>query len=185
MTDRLPKHVLIGVTGGIASFKMPMVVSALVQRGDQVTVAMTEAATRFVGPATFEAISGRAVYLDPWTPIDDPASQHVALAREIDLALIAPCTMHSLARFAAGMANDAVSLLVAAIDRSRVPVLVAPSMNAEMLAQPATRRNLDLLRDDGFTVIEPDSGWQACRTDGDGRLPEPASLVASIDSALS
>jgi len=183
VTDRGQRHVLIGVTGGIASCKMPMVVSALVKRGDRVTVAMTESAARFVGPATFEALSGRPVYRDPWTAIDDPASQHVSLARSIDIALIAPCSMHSIARFASGLADDAVSLLVGAIDRASTPVLVAPSMNATMLAQPATKRNLSQLSDDGFTVLEPASGWQACRTDGCGRLPEPDELVAAIDAA--
>ncbi len=156
----------------------------LVQRGDVVRVAMTEAAARFVGPATFEAISAHAVYTDPWTAIDDPSSQHVAMARGIDVMLIAPCSMNTLAKLAQGLASDPVTLLAAAVDRQQVPVILAPSMNAAMFSQPATRRNLETLASDGFTILEPDTGWQACRTDGCGRLPDPESLQAAIDAAL-
>jgi phosphopantothenoylcysteine decarboxylase/phosphopantothenate--cysteine ligase len=133
--------------------------------------------------ATFESLSGNRVYLDPWEPLDDPSSQHIAIANSIDVCLIAPCSMNSLAKFASGQADDAVSLVVASIDRSRVPVLLAPSMNAAMLAQPATQRNLQVLRDDGFTVLEADTGWQACRTEGCGRLPEPEALSDAIRAA--
>ncbi len=179
------RHILVGVTGGIAAFKVASLVSMLVKAGDDVTVAMTSAATEFVGVATFESLSGRRVYLDPWTPLDDPTSQHIAIANAIDVCLIAPCSMNSLAKFATGQADDAVSLLVASIDRSRVPVVLAPSMNAVMLAQPATERNIAMLRSDGFTVLEPDTGWQACRTEGCGRLPEPEQLAEAIALAMS
>ena len=175
---------LVGVTGGIAAYKTAALVSLLVQRGDEVTVAMTEAATRFVGTATFQALSGRAVYLDPWTCLDDPTSQHVSLAARIDAMIVAPCSMHSLANFAAGFAGDAVSLLVAAIDRQRVPVLLAPAMNATMLAQPATQRHLTTLNEDGFTILEPATGWQACRTEGRGRMPEPEEMGRAIAEAI-
>ncbi|MDP7070046.1 MAG: flavoprotein [Phycisphaerales bacterium] len=178
------RHILVGVTGGIAAYKTAELVSLLVKRGDAVTVAMTDAACRFIGQATLEALSGRAAYRDPWTSIGDPTSQHVALAGRADAMVVAPCSMHSLAKFASGMAADAVSLLVAAVDRKRCPVLLAPSMNAVMLAQPATCRNIDTLRSDGFTVMEPDVGWQACRTDGCGRMPEPTAIVAAIDDAM-
>ncbi|MBT5583801.1 MAG: phosphopantothenoylcysteine decarboxylase, partial [Phycisphaerae bacterium] len=94
------------------------------------------------------------------------------------------CSMNSLAKFAHGFASDALSLLVAAVDRSRVPVLLAPAMNAVMWSQPSTQRNIELLRTDGFTVLEPSSGWQACRTEGCGRMPEPEELLAAISAAL-
>lgn len=178
-----PKHILIGVCGGIAAYKMATVVSRLVQRGDTVTVAMTQAATGFIGVRTLEALSGRSVLVDPWTVIDDPASQHVALAESADAMLIAPCTMQTAARLAHGMADDAVSLLAGAIDRRHTPVLVAPAMNAVMLAQPALQRNLAQLESDGYRLIPCEQGWQACRTVGEGRMPEPDTLIEAIDAA--
>lgn len=177
-------RLLVGVTGGIAAYKTAALVSLLVQRGDEVTVAMTEAAARFVGPVTFEALSGRSVYQDQWTTVDDPASQHISLAARVDAMLVAPCSMHSLAKFATGYAGDAVSLLVASIDRRQVPVLLAPAMNATMLAQPATQRHLATLREDGFAILEPATGWQACRTEGCGRMPEPEALAEAIAAAI-
>jgi phosphopantothenoylcysteine decarboxylase/phosphopantothenate--cysteine ligase len=177
-------RVLVGVTGGIAAYKTAALVSLLVQRGDDVTVAMTDAATRFVGVATFEALSGKPVYQDPWTSVGDATSQHVALAGQVDAVIVAPCSMNSLAKFASGFASDALSLLVAAIDRQHVPVLLAPSMNATMLAQPATQRSLAILREDGFTIVEPAEGWQACRTEGRGRMPEPEELATAIAEAI-
>jgi phosphopantothenoylcysteine decarboxylase/phosphopantothenate--cysteine ligase len=98
--------------------------------------------------------------------------------------LIAPCSMDMLAQLAAGRCDNAVSLLAASIDRTHVPVLVAPSMNETMYQQPATQRNLAQLAADGFTLLEPDAGWQACRTEGHGRLPEPAALRAALDVAM-
>jgi phosphopantothenoylcysteine decarboxylase/phosphopantothenate--cysteine ligase len=174
----------VGVCGGIAAYKMAIVVSRLVQRGDTVTVAMTSAAAEFVGHRTFEALSGQRVLTTAWTVIDDPASQHISLARRADAMLIAPCTMQTLARLAHGFADDAVSLLCAAIDRAQTPVLLAPAMNTDMLRQPAVVRNLRQLEDDGFTIVEPATGWQACRSEGPGRLPEPDVLIEAIDAAL-
>ena len=178
------RHVLIGVCGGIAAYKMCEVVSTLVKRGDQVTVAMTRDATRFVGEVTFQSLSSRHVFTDPWAHPESMESPHIALARKADVMLVAPCTMDMLARLVAGRADDAVSLLVASIDRSRCPVLLAPSMNETMLSQPATQRNIGQLEQDGFQVIKPAEGWQACRTEGVGRLPEPEVLVKALDSAV-
>ncbi len=173
-------RVLVGVCGGIAAYKVCHVVSALAQAGAETTVAMTEAATRFVTPLTFQALSGRPVFTSQWDQFDHADPQHVRLAHDLDVALIAPCTMNTLARLAHGFADDAVTAIVAAIDRRRTPVLIAPSMNAEMWGQPATARNLDQLRSDGFSVVEPTSGWQACRRIGTGRLPEPDALLERL-----
>ena len=178
------QRLLIGVCGGIAAYKTAALVSQLVQRGADVTVLMTPAATQFVGPLTFEALSGRSVYTDPWTQVEAHDPQHIALAREAALMLIAPCTMNMLARLAHGQADDVVSLACSAIDRSEQQVLLAPSMNEVMLSQPATQRNLAVLRDDGFIVLEPTSGWQACRANGPGRMPEPEMLIEAIAQQL-
>ncbi len=178
------RRLLVCVCGGIAAYKTASVVSRLVQSGAEVTVAMTEAAQRFVGPATFQALSGRPVFTSAWDQFDDADPQHVRLAAGLDAALVAPCTMNTLARLAGGFADDAVTTTLSAVDRARVPVLLAPSMNAEMWSQPATRRNIAMLSEDGFTIVEPASGWQACRRDGAGRLPEPEVLIASLADVI-
>ncbi len=176
-----PRHLLIGVTGGIAAYKVAALVSALVQRGDEVVVAMTEAATRFVGATTFSSLTGRSVFLDPWNADEGHASPHVHLAEWADVMLIAPCTMDMLSKLVMGRTDDPVSLLAAAIERAATPVLLAPSMNAVMLSQPSTYRNITQLVEDGYTMIEPSQGWQACRSEGQGRLPEPEELMVALD----
>ncbi len=178
------RRILIGVCGGIAAYKTASVVSRLVQGGADVTVLMTSAATRFVGPLTFQALSGRTVYTDPWTHVESHDPQHIALAREASLMLIAPCSMNMLACLAMGQPNDAVSLVCSALDLRRQRVIVAPSMNEVMLQQPATQRNLTTLREDGVMVVEPEVGWQACRAVGPGRMPEPERLVKLIAEQL-
>lgn len=177
------RRYIVALSGGIACYKVAGVVSRLVQDGHEVTVLMTPAATRFVTPLTFQALSGRPVYTSPWEHVEAHDPQHVALARAADAVLVAPCSMDLLARLAAGLTSDVVSLVLSAIDRTRCPVLLAPSMNAAMLAQPSTARNLRQLAEDGFGIIEPDSGWQACRTEGAGRLPEPAALAEALYAA--
>lgn len=177
-------RVLIGVTGGIAAYKVPNVVSFLAQAGADVVVAMTPGATRFVTPLTFQALSGRPVYTTPWEHIESHDPQHIALAESLDVALVAPCTMDAVSRLATGRADDVVSLILSAVDRSRTPVLLAPSMNAVMWGQPATRRNVRTLVDDGFEVLSPDEGWQACRTTGPGRMPEPETLLEAMRGKL-
>ncbi len=178
------RRVIVGVTGGIASYKVAHVVSRLVQSGAEVTVAMTAAAARFVTPLTFQALSGRPVYTSPWEHIEAHDPQHISLARAADVMLIAPCTMDMLARLAAGRADDVVSLIAAAVDRSRQPLLLAPAMNAVMWNQPATQRNLAQLRADGCRIIEPTEGWQACRTEGIGRLAEPEVIIEAVREIL-
>ena len=178
------RRIVVGVCGGIAAYKTCHVVSALAQQGAQVTVAMTEAATRFVTPLTFQALSGRPVFTSQWDQFDDADPQHVRLAHDLDVVLVAPCTMNTAARLVGGFADDAVTSILSAVDRTRVPVLLAPSMNAEMWNQPATRRNIETLGRDGFTVIEPAEGWQACRRSGPGRLPDPEELLEHVRAKL-
>ncbi len=174
------RRIIVGLSGGIACYKIAHVVSALAQEGAEVTVAMTDAATRFVAPLTFQALSARPVYTSQWEHIESNDPQHISLARSADLMLIAPCSMDMLAKLATGRCDDVVSLIAAAMDLRKQPVLLAPSMNTEMWNQPSTQRNLSQLKADGFVTIEPESGWQACRTEGVGRLPEPDALLDAV-----
>lgn len=178
------RRILIGVGGGIAAYKVAGLASTMVQAGAEVVVAMSEAAARFVAPLTFESITGRPVYTSIWSPLDRADPQHVRLVREIDLMLVAPCTMDLLGRLASGLAGDPITLLAAVVDRGVRPTLLAPSMNETMWNQPATRRNLRTLREDGFVVLDPSDGWHACRTGGPGRLPEPEALVDAVIAHL-
>jgi phosphopantothenoylcysteine synthetase/decarboxylase len=178
------KRIAVGVCAGIASYKVCSVVSALAQAGAEVTVALTPDAQRFVTPLVFQSLSGRAVLTSVWESSAPADPQHIRIASALDLYLIAPCTMDMAAKLATGRCDDIVSLLAASIDRTRTPVAIAPSMNTEMLRQPATVRNLTTLRGDGFAVIEPGTGWQACRNVGPGRLPEPDDLLRVVIELL-
>lgn len=177
-------RVIVGVTGGIAAYKTATLVSRLAQAGAQVTVAMTPAATHFVQPLTFQALSGRAVYTSPWDHVESQDPQHISLAKAADVAIVAPCTMDCLAKLAHGLTDDVVCLILSAIDRAATPVLLAPSMNEVMWNQPATRRNLAQVREDGFVIAEPGSGWQACRAVGPGRMQEPETLLELVREAV-
>jgi phosphopantothenoylcysteine decarboxylase/phosphopantothenate--cysteine ligase len=177
------REILVCICGGIAAYKTATVVSRLAQAGARVTVAMTEAATRFVAPLTVQALSARPVHVSPWDHLDAMDPQHIALANRLDAALVAPCTMDCLARLATGRADDVVSLILSAVDRTMTPVLLAPAMNMVMWNQPATRRNLTTLEADGFALVGPGSGWQACREVGEGRMSEPEELLAAVAKA--
>jgi phosphopantothenoylcysteine decarboxylase/phosphopantothenate--cysteine ligase len=178
------RRIIVGLSGGIACYKVAHIVSALAQEGAEVTVAMTEAATRFITPLTFQALSGRPVYTGQWQHIESHDPQHISLARSAELMLIAPCSMDMLAKLANGRTDDVVSLIAAAIDLKRQSILLAPSMNEVMWNQASTQRNLTQLRQDGFEIVAPATGWQACRTEGVGRLPEPQVLLAAVKANL-
>jgi len=183
--DLKGRRILVGLSGGIACYKVAYLVSALVQAGAHVSVAMTESATKFVAPLTFQALSGNPVYSSQWQHIESHDPQHISLAREVDVMIIAPCTMDMMAKLTTGRTDDVVSLLVSAIDRTRQSVMLAPSMNAVMYEQPVTQRNLAQLKSDGFQIIEPGTGWQACRTVGVGRMAEPDAIYKEIQKNIS
>lgn len=171
------RSVLVCVTGGIAAYKACHVVSRLAQGGADVTVAMTDSATKFVQPLTFQALSAKPVYTSVWQHSEAHDPQHIALADRADLAIVAPCTMDAMAKFATGVTEDVVSLILSAIDRSKVPVVLCPAMNSAMWAQPSTQRNAKQLVDDGFELLGPGEGWQACRHVGAGRMVEPEQIL--------
>ncbi|HYE61104.1 MAG TPA: flavoprotein [Phycisphaerales bacterium] len=178
------KRILVCLTGGIAAYKTCTIVSRLAQAGANVHVAMTESATRFVTPLTFQALSANPVYTSAWDHIESKDPQHVSLARDADLVLVAPCTMDCMARLAHGLTDDVVTLIISAVDRAKTPVLLAPAMNAAMWGQPSTQRNLATLLADGFKTIGPGTGWQACRTVGEGRMTEPEEILRVVAQTL-
>ncbi|MFA6045570.1 MAG: flavoprotein [Phycisphaerales bacterium] len=178
------KRILVGVTGGIAAYKTATVVSRLAQAGAEVTVAMTPAATHFVTPLTFQALSGRPVYTSAWEHIESSDPQHISLATGLAAALVAPCTMDCLAKLATGRTDDVVTLILSAVDREVTPVLLAPSMNKVMWSQKSTQRNVAQVVEDGFELVGPDDGWQACRQVGTGRMSEPEALIAAVARAV-
>jgi phosphopantothenoylcysteine decarboxylase/phosphopantothenate--cysteine ligase len=181
-TPLADRAVIVAVTGGIAAYKSCALVSRLAQAGATVTVLMTEAATRFVTPLTFEALSGRPVHTSLWTQVEAHDSQHIALARNADLMIIAPATAHTIGRLAHGLCDDVVTTVACALPRgeSPTPVLLAPSMNADMWANPLVQRNLETLREVlGYEIIGPETGWQACRTHGAGRMSDPETIYES------
>ena len=163
------RNILFGVTGSIAAFKAAGWVHALAKEEAQVSVVMTRSATRFVSSLTFDALSGRQVYTDMFAEGDGEAMAHITLPRTTDVVLVAPSTAQTIARLAHGMADDLLSTAVLACT---APVVICPAMNSNMLAHPATQRNIDILKELGYFVIEPDSGLLACGDEGAGRLPE-------------
>lgn len=178
------RRLLIGVSGGIAAYKVCTVVSRLAQAGAELTVLMTESATRFVTPLTLQALSGRPVYTSPWQHTEAHDPQHIALADRCDAALIAPCTMDMMAKLAVGRTDDVITLVLSAINRAKTPVLLAPAMNDAMWNQPSTKRNAAQLEADGFALVGPGSGWQACRHVGTGRMVEPEDLIEALRRSL-
>jgi phosphopantothenoylcysteine decarboxylase/phosphopantothenate--cysteine ligase len=166
--------VALGVTGCIAAYKAVEVLRGLQKHGAGVRVVMTRHATEFVTPLTFQSISGFPVITEMFAPTDDPEIKHIQLAQSIDLLLVAPATANTLAKFANGIADDFLSTLYISATSA---VLVAPAMNVEMWAHPATRDNVRRLRDRGVSFVDPEEGYLACRTVGAGRLAEPDEIV--------
>tara|TARA_A100000171_G_scaffold51663_1_gene66681 strand:+ start:8334 stop:8942 length:609 start_codon:yes stop_codon:yes gene_type:complete len=178
------KSILVGISGGIAVYKVCTVVSRLAQAGAQVTVAMTPAATNFVTPITFQALSGNPVYTSSWEHIESKDPQHISLADRCDLALIAPCTMDMLSKLVHGRTDDVVTLILSAINRTKTPVILAPAMNDQMWNQPSNLRNVKLAEQDGFKQVGPGVGWQACRHTGTGRMSEPEDICRVVCETL-
>ncbi|MEX3612938.1 MAG: bifunctional phosphopantothenoylcysteine decarboxylase/phosphopantothenate--cysteine ligase CoaBC [Burkholderia gladioli] len=173
------KHLVVGLTGGIACYKIAELTRLLTKAGATVQIVMTEAATQFITPVTMQALSGRPVYTSQWDARVDNNMVHIGLSREADAILIAPASTDFIAKLAHGFADDLLSTLCIARD---CPLLVVPAMNRQMWENPATQRNAAQLRADGISVLGPDSGAQACGEVGDGRMLEPAAICEAIVS---
>ena len=175
------RELIIGVTGGIAAYKTAALVSQLVQAGAGVTVVMTEAASKFVGRVTFEALTGRPLVSDALSQPYHPLGAHIDLAEQAELLCVAPATANFLGKAAGGIADDLLSTLYLSF---RGPVLLAPAMNSRMWEKPAVQRNLAQLREDGVHFVGPEEGWLSCRTVGVGRMAAPETILAAIREHL-
>lgn len=176
------KLVVLGVSGGIAAYKSAELLRQLQKEGAAVRVIMTKNAAAFVGPLTFEALSGHSVYMDVVEKDVSGEIRHISWADKSDAVIIAPATANTLGKIANGIADDALSTFVMAV---RAPVLVCPAMNSNMYESRAVQRNIDCLEADGFHVLEPDSGELACGVTGPGRLPDPPYIVDRLKKILS
>lgn len=171
-------RIVLGVCGSIAAYKGADLCSKLIQAGHDVTVVMTAAATKLVGPLTFQALTGRAVVTDPFGNQVGSYVEHIGLADEAELLIVAPATANFLAKAAHGIADDVLLSTLLAVT---CPVLIAPAMNSRMWEHKATQRNLATCRDDlGYEIVEPGDGFLACRDTGKGRMAEPADIAARV-----
>jgi len=180
MKDLAGKHIVLGLTGGIACYKSAELCRLLIKAGATVQVVMTTAAEQFITPVTMQALSQRTVVTSQWDARETNNMAHINLSREADACLIAPCSADFVARLAQGLADDLLSLMCLARPIDKVPLLLAPAMNREMWAHPATRRNLAQVAADGAVVLGVGSGEQACGETGDGRMLEPQALLDEL-----
>jgi phosphopantothenoylcysteine decarboxylase / phosphopantothenate---cysteine ligase len=180
-TVLLNKRILVGICGGIASYKAVELVSRLQQAGSQVDVIMSERADEFVRPLTFSTLSHRPVYSDLWEPSGRAAETHIALAEEADILVVVPATANTISKLAHGTADNMLSAVALA---TRAPLLLAPAMHQNMYTHPATQANLALLRERGAYIVEPEIGRLASGEVGMGRLPDTSVLLGAINVVL-
>ena len=184
MQELAGKHIVLGLSGGIACYKAAELCRALVKQGATVQVVMTEAAEHFITATTLQALSGRPVFTSQWDARSasglDNAMPHINLSREADAIVVAPASADFMAKLLHGRADELLSLLCLARPIDRVPLILAPAMNREMWAHPATQRNVAQLKADGAHVLDVGQGDQACGETGDGRMLEPEELLADV-----
>ena len=180
MQDLSGKHIVLGLTGGIACYKSAELCRLLTKAGATVQVVMTEAAEQFITPVTMQALSGRPVYGSQWDAREPNNMPHINLSREADAIVLAPCSADFIARLVQGRSDELLSLLCLARPTGRVPLLIAPAMNREMWSHPSTQRNLAQVQADGAIALGVGSGDQACGETGDGRMLEPHQLLEDI-----
>ena len=182
--DLSNRHFVLGLTGGIACYKSAELCRALIKEGATVQVVMTDAACAFITPVTMQALSGRTVVTSQWDNRSANNMPHINLTREADAILVAPCSADFMAKLVQGRADDLLSLMCLARPINTVPLLLAPAMNREMWAHPATQRNMAQLRLDGASILGVGRGDQACGESGDGRMLEPAAMVQDLIAFL-
>ena len=180
MSDLSNKHIVLGLSGGIACYKAAELCRALVKQGATVQVVMTEAAAQFVTPVTMQALSNQTVYVSQWDPREPNNMAHINLTRNAHAILVAPASADFMAKLLHGRADDLLSLMCLARPQDTGPLLLAPAMNKEMWAHPATQRNMSQLRQDGAIVLGVGQGDQACGEVGDGRMLEPDELLYEL-----
>ncbi len=184
MLDLQNKHIVLGLTGGIACYKAAELCRALIKQGASVQVVMTESATQFITAVTMQALSNRAVYVSQWDAREPNNMAHINLSREADAILVAPASADFMAKLLHGRADDLLSLMCLARPVSEVPLILAPAMNREMWINPATQRNVVQRTQDGALVLDVGQGDQACGETGDGRMLEPEEIVQDLIAAF-
>lgn len=172
------RKILLGITGGIAAYKIPELIRLITKSGSESEIILTSSAEKFVAPMTLETLSGRKVFTDS---IFDSSIPHIKLSKWAEVFVIAPCTANTLAKISHGLADN---LLTSAVTAAKCPVLIFPAMNENMYDNPATQENISALKSRGVEVIEPSSGELACGDSGKGRMPEPREILHEIYRAL-
>lgn len=176
------KKIVVGVSGGIAAYKAPLLVRLLIKAGAEVKCVATEHALQFVTPLTLETVSQNKLYCDLFDSANDHSTQHISLKDWADAVLVAPATANIIGKFANGIADDALSTLL--LSCSRVPVFICPAMNTQMWECPSVQRNVEYLRAVGVHIVDPAAGDLACGSSGSGRMEEPDNIFLHLDSAL-
>ena len=182
MSTLAGKHIVLGLSGGIAAFKSAELCRALVKAGVTVQVVMTEAAEQFMTAVTMQALSGRPVYTSQWDPREANNMAHINLSREADAIVVAPASADFMAKLLHGGADELLSLMCLARPIDQVPLIVAPAMNREMWSNPATQRNVAQLKADGIHVLDVGQGDQACGETGDGRMLEADEILEELEA---
>lgn len=175
------KHIVLGVSGGIAAYKSVELLRLLTKQGADIRVLMTRNACRFVGPLTFEALSGKAVCTHLFEEGHNASIGHIAWAKDADAVIVAPATANIIGKIAGGIADDALTTFLLAVT---APVLICPSMNTDMYQSTSVQRNLSILEKDGHIILKPDSGELACGVTGPGRLPEPEEILDRLIKSM-
>lgn len=177
------KKVLVGVTGGIAAYKACSLVNLFIKEDAEVRVMMTEAATKFVTPLTFQSLTNHPVYTDMWKPIDEHSVEHISLSHWPDAIIIAPATANTIAKIAYGIADNLLTTIVLAA-KPDTKIIVAPAMNTFMWENDVTKRNIATIKKDGKIIVDPREGVLACRDEGAGKIAENNMIVEAVKKVL-
>ena len=175
------KKIIVGITGGIAAYKIPQLIRLFAKNGDEVKVVATKNALQFVTELTLETVSGNAVYSDVFAPRNEYSTEHIALADWADMIVVAPATANIIGKFASGIADDALSTLLLAFAKD---IVVCPAMNTNMYNSPVVQDNLNCLKDKGVNILSPAEGELACGTSGVGRMPEPEEIFEFVEAVF-